>query len=252
MAADTACAECGNTGWRQVEQGGVSGVVRCECQKVSRVDRLLETARIPERYARCELDNYVLRPPHTTTSLEVAKLTAEKFVEEYPHSPPVGLLFVGRPGVGKTHLAVGIIKQLMREKAVSCLFRTFPELLKEIQNSYNRLSNISEFSLLSPVLNVDLLVLDELGGQKPSSWVLDTVGFVLNHRYNDDKATILTTNFPDHLKHQDARKGLADSLVDRIGDRMRSRLYEMCKTVEMDGSDFRIAVLQKEYAFRPR
>jgi DNA replication protein DnaC len=83
----------------------------------------------------------------------------------------------------------------MRKRNTQCLFRTFPELLKEIQNSYNPVSQSSELSLLSPVLDVEVLVLDELGAQNPSSWVKDTVSYVLNYRYNENKVTILTTNF---------------------------------------------------------
>ena len=251
MANNARCPLCQDTGWQQVENGGVSGVARCECTKRSRMGRILEEARIPLRYADCELSNFEIVPGLTTRSVEQAKLASERFVEEYGVSAPplIGLLFVGKPGVGKTHLAVGIIKRLMREKAVACLFRTFPELLKEIQLSYNKISNISEFSLMSPVLDTEVLVLDELGGQKPSSWVLDTVGFVLNHRYNDNKTTILTTNFPDHAEHGNAKKGVGDALVDRVGDRMRSRLYEMCKTIDMKGDDFRLRMKQKAYAY---
>ena len=176
-------------------------------------------------------------------------MAAERFVEEYPMSPPFGLLFMGRPGVGKTHLAVGIIKRLIRDKSVGCLFRTFPELLKEIQNSYNPISKSSELSLLTPVLDAEVLVLDELGAQNPSSWVRDTVGYILNYRYNENKVTILTTNFPDEPSGTTPRKGISDSLTDRIGERMRSRLYEMCKTVTMVGSDFRQNVKHANHHF---
>src|SRR5690606_19096149 len=146
----------------------------------------------------------------------------------------IGLLFVGKPGVGETHLAVGIVKRLIREKGVECLFRTWPELIKDIQNSYNRVSQASQPSLLSPVLGTEALVLDEVGAQTPASWVQDTVGYILNYRYDENKVTILTTNYPDQAA-RDTRKGAADCLIDRIGERMRSRLYEMCKTVPMVG-----------------
>lgn len=199
----------------------------------------METARIPKRYQHCELDVFEIAPPHTTPSLETAKLAAGRFVDEYPMSPPFGLLFMGPPGVGKTHLAVGIIKRLIREKGVECLFRTFPELLKEIQNTYNPTTQGSELSLLAPVLDAEVLVLDELGAQNPSSWVRDTVGYILNYRYNENRVTVLTTNFLDQENRRDARRGVVDCLTDRIGDRMRSRLYEMCKTVTLEGSDFR-------------
>src|SRR2546425_1132073 len=86
------CSACGGTGWVRLSREGSDGVVRCECVKTSRPDRLLKKARIPQRYAHCELDNFVLRPPHTTQKLELAKLAADKFVDEYPMRQPFGLL----------------------------------------------------------------------------------------------------------------------------------------------------------------
>ena len=242
------CSDCGGTGWLQVSRDGVEGVVRCECVKVSRSSRLLDGANIPLRYAHCELENFDVLPS-PDRSIEKAKLAAEKFVEEYPMSQPFGLLFMGPQGVGKTHLAVGIIKELMRRKSVECLFCTFPELLKQIQNSYNPISQASELSLLAPVLESEVLVLDELGSQNPSSWVRDTVAYVLNYRYNENKVTILTTNFKDDDERKDAKAGITDTLSERIGVRMRSRLFEMCKTIKMDGNDFRKAVKQAEHHF---
>jgi DNA replication protein DnaC len=164
-------------------------------------------------------------------------------------SQPFGLLFMGPQGVGKTHLAVGIIRDLMRLKSVQCLFCTFPELLKEIQNSYNPISQASELSLLAPVLETEVLVLDELGAQNPSSWVKDTVAYVLNYRYNENKVTILTTNYQDEQERKTPKVGITDTLSERIGVRMRSRLFEMCKTIKMDGNDFRRAVKQAEHHF---
>jgi DNA replication protein DnaC len=242
------CSNCGGSGWVRVSQDGAAGVARCECVKNARAYRLLQTAKIPQRYAHCELENFDVLPS-PDRSIERAKLAAEKFVEEYPMSQPFGLLFMGPQGVGKTHLSVGIIKQLMKLKSVPCLFRTFPELLKEIQNSYNAVSQSSELSLLSPVLETEVLVLDELGAQNPSSWVRDEVAYVLNYRYNENKVTILTTNFKDEEERKDAKVGITDTLSERIGVRMRSRLYEMCKTIKMDGNDFRRAVKQAEHHF---
>lgn len=246
------CPACAGTGWVRASHDGVEGVVRCDCLKNSRFVKLLENARIPKRYEHCELDIFESVKGVTTPSIELAKIAAEKFVEEYPMSPPLGLLFVGPQGVGKTHLAVGTVKKLMREKNVPCLFRTFPELLKEIQNSYNPISQASELSLLSPVLEVEVLVLDELGAQTPSSWVRDTVSYVLNYRYNENKVTILTTNYLDHDEASLTKAAMPDSLTQRIGDRMRSRLYEMCKKVEMPGKDFRKEVKGAEHHFKRR
>jgi DNA replication protein DnaC len=252
----------------RILRDGAEGVLRCECVKSARAGRLLATAKIPQRYALCEFENFdILRS--ADRSIERAKIVAEKFVEEYPMKAPFGLLFMGPQGIGKTHLAVAIIKQLMKLKSVPCLFRTFPELLKEIQNSYNPVSRASELSLLEPVLETEVLVLDELGAQNPSEWVQDEASYILNYRYNAKKVTILTTNFQDEaekkekkveitdslltnaeyekLEKKERKIGITDTLSDRIGVRMRSRLYEMCKTIPMNGNDYRWAVRQNEH-----
>jgi DNA replication protein DnaC len=150
---------------------------------------------------------------------------------------------VGTVGVGKTHLAVGVLKDLIR-KGIPGMFCDYRELLKQIQNSYNPSVQTTEMEVLRPVFEAELLVLDELGAQKPTEWVWDTVSLILNTRYNDKRATLITTNFPDRpaaaVEPSPAqRSAREDTLGDRIGERMRSRLHEMCRKVEMAGQDFR-------------
>lgn len=124
------------------------------------------------------------------------------------------------------------------------LFCDYRELLKNIQNSYNPQVSTTELELLKPVFAAEVLVLDDLGAQKPNEWVWDTVALILNSRYNDRQSTIITTNYPDLPP---AGAGLSDperaarepTLGDRIGERMRSRLAEMCITVDMKGEDLR-------------
>ena len=241
------CPECNGSGWVHLVKDGVAGVQRCNCFRQARIDRLIANARIPSRYAHCELQSFYLREKLTTKSIELAKLAAETFVEEFPSTTPIGLLLMGPQGVGKTHLAVGIVKALIKRKAVPCLFRAFPELLKEIQMSYSPISQSSELTLLTPVLDTDVLVLDELGSQTPSAWVKDTVSYILNYRYSENKVTLFTTNYLDSDDPMSTRKGAFYSLRDRIGDQMRSRLYEMCKTVVMAGNDFRQNIMDAEY-----
>ena len=144
-----------------------------------------------------------------------------------------GLLLLGSVGVGKTHLAVSILKALS-ERGFSCRFYEFGALLKEIQNSYNPVSKTSELNVLQPIFDAEILVLDEIGASKPTDWVRDTMAHIINTRYNDKKLTIFTTNYLDeHKTNKD------ETLEDRIGVRLRSRLFEMCKTVQIEGQDFR-------------
>ncbi|MBA3765475.1 MAG: ATP-binding protein, partial [Acidobacteria bacterium] len=158
---------------------------------------------------------------------------AYRLVREYP-SVDRGLLFMGTCGVGKTHLSVAILRELIEKKGVPCLFYEFGSLLKEIQNSYNPVSQTSELKVLMPVVEAEVLVLDELGATKPTDWVRDTMMQVINTRYNEKKLTIFMTNYTDMR-----RTPAEETLEDRIGVRLRSRLYEMCKTVMIEGEDFR-------------
>jgi DNA replication protein DnaC len=144
-----------------------------------------------------------------------------------------GLILSGSVGVGKTHLAVSILKGLT-ERGFGCLFYEFGSLLKEIQDSYNPNTKTSELTVLGPVLSADVLVLDEFGASKPTDWVRDTMAHIINTRYNDRKLTIFTTNYPDERANE-----REETLEDRIGTRLRSRLYEMCRTVTVTGKDFR-------------
>jgi DNA replication protein DnaC len=250
------CPICHGTGWKPVAESSASvssdaakrsgRVTRCDCILKKRAGLLLEQARIPARYEHCELGEFVTKTSGSDPSLEVALLTADGFVREYlTDKEKTGLLFIGPVGVGKTHLAVGILRELVLQKSVHCVFYDYRELLKEIQNSYNPSVNATEMGILKPVFEAEVLVLDELGAVKPTEWVWDTVSLILNTRYNDKRTTIITTNFPDQPPAMVAPRDLTqravreETLGDRIGERMRSRLHEMCRKVEMQGSDFR-------------
>jgi len=144
-----------------------------------------------------------------------------------------GILFMGSVGVGKTHLSAGVLRGLI-EKGISCRFYEYRSLLKEIQNSYNPNTNTTEMNILAPLFEYEVIVLDELGAARPSEWVQDTIGLIINARYNEKKLTILTTNYLD-----ENQSSADETLGDRIGVRLRSRLYQMCKTVLIEGEDYR-------------
>jgi len=219
--------------------GAERRVTRCDCRLQARAEALLTAARIPKRYEHCELSNFEFDGPHR--GLAAARMAACKFVEEYPVDN-TGLLLIGSVGVGKTHLAVGMIKELVVSKGIACLFYDYRELLKQIQNSYNDSVRATELEVLRPVFDTEILVLDELGAVKPTEWVWDTVSLILNTRYNDNRTTIITTNFDDRSAGSSAGpRGAAreEGLGDRIGERMRSRLHEMCRIIRMEGEDFR-------------
>ncbi|MHB8501193.1 MAG: ATP-binding protein [Candidatus Acidiferrales bacterium] len=264
------CQLCKGTGWKLVPRpDGVSGkvAVACDCGMEDRSNRVIERARIPKRYENCDFESYETDltdgknyTPQHADSLKRAKMIAQAFVREYPGSDQAGLLFMGNSGAGKTHLAIAALKELIR-RGHTGYFCEYGSLLREIQNSYRTDSEVTEMRLLDPVLSVEVLVIDDIGCIKPSDWVRDTIGYILNARYveasrdlSQPRCTILTTNYLDDPKTEgEPTKSPGgryvapvreESLAQRIGERMRSRLYEMCRTVEMSAPDFRRAVRQ--------
>ncbi len=268
----TTCPICEGTGWKPQESAGVRRMVLCDCQAEQRTARRLTSIGIPSRYEHCDFENFetnIYEKPeeHFNHSLQQAKLTLQRYAADYPAHVDYGLLLMGPCGVGKTHLGVAALLALAA-KGHDCLFYDFRELLKEIQNSYNPISQTTETQVLEPVLRVEVLLLDDLGAIKPSAWVQDIVGHILNSRYNEKRATLMTTNFLDRPEQtplatgdQQAQSGgqspgrwslgtghsMEDSLAERIGERVRSRLYEMCRVVEITAPDYRQRVRQAQY-----
>jgi DNA replication protein DnaC len=249
LSLATVCPLCEGSGLQIVERPDGSRAARdCACRLERRAARMIARANVPRRYEHCSLESYETDFPSATRSLKHAHLAARRFVESYPlETRGTGLLLTGSIGVGKTHLAVGILQALVQERGATGLFYDYRELLKQVQNSYNRQVNATELEVLAPVFEAEVLVLDELGASKPTDWVWDTVAHILNTRYNDRRTTIITTNYPNAAPlggnpREDGRFVREETLGDRIGERMRSRLQEMCVVVDMHGVDFRQTV----------
>jgi len=231
------CEFCSGTGWEPVDENGVRP---CRCRAEDRRNQTLAAARIPKRYENCTFDTY--KPKSAADEAGISQriaLHASKYiVDQYPDIE-IGLLFLGSCGVGKTHLATAIIKALAFHKGISCLFYDFRDLLKEIQDSYNPVSQMTELKVLEPVYDAEVLVLDELGASKPTDWVRDTMTQIINTRYNDRKLTVMTSNYLDEPQNPNE-----ETLTDRVGVRLRSRLHEMCKVVLIKGDDYRLKLNQ--------
>ncbi|MGE0360141.1 MAG: ATP-binding protein [Vicinamibacterales bacterium] len=222
-----ACDACHDSFWVIEHVDGVDRARRCDCWRAAMAGQQLAQARIPRGYAHCELTNF----EPNTDSLREALRCARAFLDTFP-VPNKGLLFHGRHGVGKTHLAVAILRDAIRLKGARGYFYETRELLKLVRDTYAG-GEATEMEVLRPVLDADLLVLDDLGAEKTSEWVQETLGLVVNTRYSERRPTIFTTNLADTPSDD------VNSLIVRIGARTRSRLFEMCEWVEMDGYDTR-------------
>jgi DNA replication protein DnaC len=249
------CPICEGAGLRVIERAdGTRAAVPCACRVALRSARMIQQARIPQRYAHCKLEEYVPNYAGNNRSLSAALVQARSFVKAYPfETNGNGLLLTGSIGVGKTHLAVGMLQALVSERGAKGLFYDYRDLLKQVQNSYNRSVDVTELEILQPVFEAEVLVLDELGASKPTDWVWDTVAHILNTRYNDRRTTIITTNYANLAPLAADANGprvaiREETLGDRIGERMRSRLQEMCVVVEMTGEDFRQKVKRASFA----
>jgi len=223
------CEFCDDTGWKPVDEDGVRRVVRCGCKRAEAGQMRLASANIPRRYQHCTIENFTAY----NESLKKAAAMAGRLAQEFPAAGR-GLFFEGQPGVGKTHLAVAMLKQVIERTGARGIFYDTRDLLRLIRSTYDASTRTTELEILRPVMNADLLVLDDLGAEKTSEWVEETMNLIVNTRYNERRLTIFTSNYKDIPDDTDP-----NALLFRIGHRMRSRLHEMCDFEVLDGADYR-------------
>lgn len=232
------CPRCSGSGWIPLA-GDKFRVEPCGCQGDLRRRQRIAAASIPRRYLdHCTLATFYDK---NSPALMAARRRVQEFIDAWPMTDHGrGLLLMGSCGVGKTHLAVAALVEIINSgKTGRLLFTNFQELIQEIQASFDDNSAASKSEIMRPLLEADLLVLDELGSQKPTTFVQDILYYVINSRYNDERTTIFTTNYFDDTTVDGQR------LQDRIGERLRSRLHEMTEMIAIKGApDHRIAAKQ--------
>jgi DNA replication protein DnaC len=241
-----ACEVCQGTGFEITEREGREFARPCACRRPggNPEDEFASRCRIPPRYEECSLANFEVGHRPLRSALDAAL----RYCDGYPYlgstDEGLGLLLSGDNGVGKTHLAVGVLRELVVEKGATGQFWDFHELIREIKSSYNHDTRTTEVQVLAPVVETDVLLLDDLGAWRMTDWMVDTLFYVLNSRYLAKRATILTTNFQDVDRETSLRADHVrrrEFLIDRIGQRLRSRLMEMCLVVRIEGTDYREA-----------
>lgn len=227
-----ACPLCDDTGWKTIEVEGVSRVTRCECRRDAQVEQHLRDASIPPRYQRCTLDNFI---SYDNEQLQRALKLARAFVDEFPACKK-GLMLIGPPGIGKTHIAVAVLREAIERTGLRGRYCDTRALLRSIRDTYNPVIRTTEMDVIRPVMEADLLVLDDLGAERLTDWVEETMNLIVNTRYNERRLTIFTSNHEDIPEPDDTD---LNSLIVKVGFRLHSRLREMCQFLEYDGPDFR-------------
>jgi DNA replication protein DnaC len=232
------CPGCDGTGNVMSEnENGYSYVAPCKiCGVIRRNVKLYNIAGIPAKYSHVlQVDaSLELRRMHSS-ALKALKYAKEEFVKKYPTKN--GFLLMGPSGLAKTHLAVGTISELTLKHGVKCMFKDFFYLLSELKQAYSE--GTPENDVILPLIETDVLVIDELGKGRSNEWELNILDQLISKRYNASKKTLITTNYVTY----DLAKDIGDTkeiLEVRVGERIASRLHEMCEFLYLQGRDFRI------------
>lgn len=236
---ESTCSTCGGTGFEiRAHADGLTSAIPCACSRLKRGDRLLRQARIPKRYEHCTFGSYSDHDP----SQSKARTVASEWVERWPLVEH-GLLLLGRPGTGKTHVVVAMARELALAKGARVLFYEQRELLKELQATFDAANPRTEADVFRPIVGCDVLILDDLGAGRTTAWSRDVLHDVLVQRYNDNLPMLITSNHVLEDDEGERRDPSALTLRDRLGDALMSRLYEMCRVVVVEGKDYRRGVL---------
>ncbi len=195
-----ACPHCGGIGVTMVRRGDEQFAAECSCRIEKKAELRLQRARIPQRYTHCSLASFDVGFRGADPSLGIALMATRQFAERYPvETGGRGLLLTGSIGCGKTHLAVGLLREMIEQRGATGIFCDYRDLIKANSKFLQSPSGHRGTEILRPVFNAEVLLLDELGAEKPTDWVWDTVAHILNTRYNDKRTTLITTNYPNRL-----------------------------------------------------
>ena len=197
----------------------------------NKVDKIIKNSKMSKRNLNYKFDNFEVNSNNKKV-YQSLKNYSEKLVNEVERK---GLILVGNNGVGKTHLACSIANELIKN-GIPIIYGTLINLLAELKNSYDVDNNISEMKIIKLYEKVDLLIIDDLGKEKPSEWGLEKLFTIINSRYENNLPVIITTNYDQNsLINRLSINGEIETAKSII-----SRLYEMCYLVKIEDRDHRI------------
>jgi DNA replication protein DnaC len=221
------CQICNDTGW--VHKGNL--VYRCQCRLVEITDSISQRMKIPRRYKDKSLENFEVNEKYGH-DLVIKKIM--NYITSPSYKKGKGLILIGPPGVGKTHLAVGILKEFFLKRRIVGLFRDTKSLLFDLRATFDGSSSTRE--MLEEVLETPILVLDDLGSERLSDWARDILHYIIIQRYNELRPIIITTNLE---LEADIELSKNDSLEERMGKPIMSRISEICEPIYVAGEDKR-------------
>lgn len=214
-----------------VNESGYRVARPCVCLELKRRAEIFNRAMIPSRYSNVHFAR--IEVPPRCDDMMSARSQSSRFVHEYA-SGVQGLLFHGSTGTGKTLLTCCILQFLILQRGVSARFVEFGHLLTELRNCFSEPRRAKD--VIEPLVNIPFLVIDELGKGRGSDWELSVLDDLISKRYNAERTTVLTTNYP--IQQSAVYEGEED-LSERVGVRIYSRLVEMCRPIRLIGADYR-------------
>jgi DNA replication protein DnaC len=213
---------------------------------------LLTGLRLPPKFVDRTLATY--QAPQYSPMQQRAILRARRFVDEFVpgSSGQRALLFCGPTGTGKTHLLCAMLRELAAKKGVRGRYEEFFLLLSDIRDGFS--NNVSSREWLTPLRQVEVLAIDEIGkGGKNREFEQGILDEIISVRYNAGRPTLLATNYPPKTATwQFKADGQApETLEERVGPRIHSRILEMADLIEIDAEDKRFREHENRAAAQP-